>query len=344
MGFGSKRGARRRSRPGLEALEGRAVPATFHAANAAELVADVSAVSKSSGPNTIVLAPGAYNLTGELRVLNASDLTIQGNPKNPGVVAIIGGFPGRVIEVDGGTLTLSGLTISGGNSVAFGGGIYARNAHLTVQNSTVTDNAAGLIGGGIYAQGGTLTVDHSSVTDNAAGGGALGFGGGIAASGANVTVSASSVDSNTAAGSATDPQAATVDAGGGIYAKGGTLTVSGSRVANNTAFAATSGPSAFSSGGGVATSNTVVTVSQSVVTGNALNAIASRVPTSQGSAFSTVGGSLTITGSTIFDNTPAGKGQFDHPRAAVVLKGSTVDGRKLPGSYTLGDNGFTPNR
>ena len=114
LGFGKKRGWWRQSRPGIEALEGRAVPATFHAANVAQLQADIAAVSNTSGPNTIDLAPGTYNLTGELQVQDASDLTIQGNPKDPGSITLVGGFPFRVFEIDGGRVTISGVTISGG--------------------------------------------------------------------------------------------------------------------------------------------------------------------------------------------------------------------------------------
>ena len=124
MGFWKKRVARRQSRPGIEALEGRAVPATFHVANVAQLQADIAAVSNTSGPNTIVLAPGDYDLTGELQVQNASDLTIRGSRTSKGTINIVGGFGNRVFEIDGGNVTISDVKVSGG------GDCHARRRHL----------------------------------------------------------------------------------------------------------------------------------------------------------------------------------------------------------------------
>jgi len=343
MGFGKKRGARRQSRPGIEALEGRAVPATFHAANVAQLQADLAAVSNTSGPNTIDLAPGTYNLTGELQVQDASDLTIQGNPKDPGSITLVGGFPFRVFEIDGGHVTISGVTISGGGAVEQGGGIEAQDADLTVEKSTITGNWAKQLGGGIFAQGGTLDVEDCSVAANSAQGGTDCLGGGIAASGAQVTVSNSTIMNNYAFGGEVGSQAAFAT-GGGIYAQHGTLTILGSKITGNTVFSTTSGTSATSLGGGVSTSDTIVSITRSAVTNNTLESIASPPGTSQGSAFSTIGGSLTITDCTFSGNGPEGRGEFFHPGVTVVLKGSTVDGRKLPGDFTLNDNGFTSDR
>jgi len=343
MGFGKKRGARRRSRPGIEALEGRAVPATFHAANVAQLQADLAAVSNTSGPNTIDLAPGTYDLTGELQVQNAGDLTIQGNPKDPAAISLVGGYPFRVLEIDGGHVTISGVTISGGGDVEQGGGIEAQDADLTVEKSTITGNWAMQMGGGIFAQGGTLDVEDSSVSGNSAQGGADCLGGGIAASGAQVTVANSTIMNNYAFNGDVGSQAA-FDTGGGIYAQHGTLVIAGSKIKGNTAFSTTSGTSATSLGGGVSTSDTIVSIARSAVTNNNLESIANPPGTSQGSAFSTIGGSLTITDCTFSGNGPEGKGEFYHPGVTVVLKGSTVDGRKLLGEVTLDDNGSTSGR
>ena len=56
----------------------------------------------------------------------------------------------RVLQVDSSvTATISGLKITGGNGVAFGGGIY-NTGSLTVDRSEIDGNSAE-IGGGIYS-------------------------------------------------------------------------------------------------------------------------------------------------------------------------------------------------
>src|SRR5262245_24094386 len=82
MGLGKMRMTLRQARPAIEGLEGRVVPATFHAANVAQLQADIAAINNSPGPNTIILAPRTYNLASALQIENAHDLTIQGTTRN----------------------------------------------------------------------------------------------------------------------------------------------------------------------------------------------------------------------------------------------------------------------
>jgi hypothetical protein len=61
-----------------------------------------------------------------------------------------------------------------------------------------------------------------------------------------------------------------------------------------------------------------------------------------GSAFAVNGGSLTVTGSTISGNLPSGNSEFSQTGAAVTLQQSTVDAVAMPGTYKLGNDGFTP--
>ena len=75
---------------------------------------------------------------------------------------------------------------------------------------------------------------------------------------------------------------------------------------------------------------------------NNISADARQVIVSQGSAFATIGGSLTISDSELSRDTRTGKDEFYHPGASVVLKRPNLAGRKLSGTYTLGENGFTP--
>jgi CSLREA domain-containing protein len=119
----------------------------------------------------------------------------------------------------GKTVTISGLTISGGSVFASnGGGIY-NGGTLTLTNSTVSGNTAsgGGSGGGIY-NGGTLTLTNSTISGNTAS-----VGGGIFGEGGALTLTNSTLSGNTAS-----------SFGGGIELENGTLTLTNSTVSGNT--------------------------------------------------------------------------------------------------------------
>ena len=82
----------------------------------------------------------------------------------------------RIFTVNGGmTVTISGLTISGGKDPVEGGGI--RNAGtLTINNSVLSGNSGHFQGGGIFNHG-TLIVSNSTLTGNGAPGQSSRFGG-----------------------------------------------------------------------------------------------------------------------------------------------------------------------
>jgi hypothetical protein len=81
---------------------------------------------------------------------------------------------------DGGTLTISGSTISG-NSAVTGGGIHNREGIVTVSGSTISGNTATDTGGGVYNFAGLSVIEHSTITNNTAPGGQ---GSGVASFGA----------------------------------------------------------------------------------------------------------------------------------------------------------------
>ncbi len=78
-----------------------------------------------------------------------------------------------------------------------------------------------------------------------------------------------------------------------------------------------------------------MTVGGSTFTYNALNTVSFGAPSIQGSTFSTVGGSLTVTNSKLDKNTPARWANFSHFGATVTLHNVTIDGKKIPGTRTL---------
>ncbi|MCL2709679.1 MAG: hypothetical protein FWE95_02265, partial [Planctomycetaceae bacterium] len=118
---------------------------------------------------TITFAPSLQN--GTIR-LNGTDLlinkniTIDGTGRN---ITIDADEKSRVFQINAGTTTLVGLTITGGNTDN-GGGIRINNTSgiLEVWNCVIAGNTATGSGGGIFNWGGTLTVINSTITGNSA--------------------------------------------------------------------------------------------------------------------------------------------------------------------------------
>jgi len=105
------------------------------------------------------------------------------------------GTPGRSVltVAERATVTLSRLTITGGNATTSVGGGIQTGGNLTLVSSTVVGNRAQLDGGGIYNYG-NLTVVGSRITRNTSGGG----GGGLFTEGV-ASLRSSVVTRNTAA-------------------------------------------------------------------------------------------------------------------------------------------------
>ena len=106
----------------------------------------------------------------------------------------------RVLEIDGGNVTLQGLSISGGSGVAQGGGILAQNTNLTLKNVKVFSNVVSQSGGGIFAVGGSLNLQSSSVTNNQASNNVEALGGGIVAWNTATTITSSMINENSVYG------------------------------------------------------------------------------------------------------------------------------------------------
>lgn len=331
MGLKSKHETRRPNRPVIEALEGRIVLSTLYASTVTQLQADIAAVNNTSGPNTIVLKPGVYLMTQELQIQNAGSLTIRPSSTRS-TTSLVGSVVDRVLEIDGGSVTLSGLSISGGGAVAQGGGILAQNASLTLKTTKVFSNISSQSGAGIFTQGGSLTLqNNSSVANNRSSNSTSAFGGGIYAVDTNVTITNSSVSENSLYAYDQQTMGAVDASGAGIFAEGGSLSVTGSTLSGNTIYAVTSGTSASTSGAAISTIQTPVTVSKSTFQDDALNSVSYGVASTQGSVFATNGGSLTLVNSSLSRNTPGGMRSFFHPGATVTITNLNFDGQKFSG-------------
>src|SRR5262245_56977987 len=161
----SGRKAPHRGRPALEALEDRAVPATFTVLNINDSgpgslrdaiaqaqsgpnlgVADQIVFgdgSGSGGTNFLDSTPDTISLTGgELMLTDAATTTITG----PGasLLSISGNNASRVF-LNFGASALSGLTITGGSGANSGGVANLGTAWLT--DCTITGNSSASVGG-----------------------------------------------------------------------------------------------------------------------------------------------------------------------------------------------------
>ena len=83
-------------------------------------------------------------------------------------VTVNAGGASRVFQVDAGvTASISGLTIAGGNTAGYGGGL-PNYGTATLANCTVSGNSAVRRGGGLYQLDGTATLTNCTVSGNSA--------------------------------------------------------------------------------------------------------------------------------------------------------------------------------
>ncbi|HEX9616426.1 MAG TPA: CSLREA domain-containing protein, partial [Anaerolineales bacterium] len=192
-----------------------------------------------SGVDAIQLEAGTYvltrtdsgqedsALTGDLDI--ATNLTIIGAGAGKTIIQAQA-FSDRVFHILSGSVTLQGLTITGGNSSSNGGGIL-NLSNLTLVDVEIKGNNAGSSGGGVANAGSSLTIDKSTISSNAAG-----TGGGIHNGAASqLAVTNSTISGNNAAN------------GGGISNELNTAGTSQVSLLNVTV----SGNTASSAGGGL---------------------------------------------------------------------------------------------
>jgi hypothetical protein len=326
-------------------LEDRWLPSTLTVTTAADsgpgsLRAEIAAAKSG---DTIVFAP---SLDGQTITLTSGELLINKNltitGPGAGNLTISGNNASRVFEVAAGThqpgkVSLSGLTITGGDAVlpagssntsAGEGGAIFNSATLTVTNCVISGNNASLSGGGIF-NGGTLTVNNSVLSGDSAGK----YGGGLynyGYPGGTVTVNNSTLSGNHAvyggaiwndANTAMTLQGSTLSGnsafdGAGIFNQSGTLTVNSSTFSNNSA--SLEGGAIYNAvfyyGPGIGT----VTIQNSTLTANSA--------VFAGGIYNADYGNLTINGSTLSNNTATQNGGGILDYGWLTLSGSAVTG------------------
>ena len=218
------------------------------------------ALAASVGGDTITFdasVTGTIALTqGELKVLTAVNLVGPG----ASTLTVDAGGSSRVFYVyaspPAGDVSISGLTITGGVTQSYGGGIYFHwNGNTTVDSVVVTGNSASSGGGIAFDHSGTASVLNSTIQSNTAAGGA---GGGVRMSGSGSGVISNSVIATNSA-----------DFAGGIYIYGGgTNSGTQSVMISGTTIDANNGISVNGEGGINAYGGVSVTIENSTLSNN----------------------------------------------------------------------------
>ena len=120
-----------------------------------------------AGNITFPSLSGTIILTSTLPVISSN--TVITGP-GAGTLTISGSNQYGIFSVASGTVSIAGLTITGGNRGGSGEGIYNYGGTVTVQNCLFAANAApsGGSGGAIYNQTGTMVVADSTFQGNSA--------------------------------------------------------------------------------------------------------------------------------------------------------------------------------
>jgi hypothetical protein len=161
------------------------------------------------------------DVAGKGNIVITDALTIQGPGANN--LSLSGGnvassTDGGILRVTASTLTVSGITLTDGNTTGRGGALgFDSFGSLTLSNVAIQNSFAQTCGGGLYKTSGNLTVTHSTISGNSTGG----SGGGFCSNYATVSLLDSTVTGNSAG-----------SLGGGFYVRAG-LTVNNSTITGN---------------------------------------------------------------------------------------------------------------
>ncbi|HEX3150424.1 MAG TPA: choice-of-anchor Q domain-containing protein [Gemmataceae bacterium] len=287
----------------------------------------IAQADATSSPDAIVFSPSFFNVPRTITLLT----TLPTLPANGGALTINGtGEANLTIQRDAGAatnfrvlsslapaLTLTGLTVSGGNMSGNGGGIEATGI-LTLDHVTLSGNRATGVGGGIHMNPGFLMVRNSTITGNIATGSS---GGGVRVYQGSWVVENSTITNNSSAGG---------NGGGGLYFGGtasatppigftaNTLVVRNSSVTGNST---TTGSNLGGGGIGVINLTGALLVQNSIVSGNSAS--------TNGGGIAVRYGTVNVQNSTISGNTAGTLGggiSIYGSNTAVNLQNSTIAG------------------
>ena len=156
------------------------------------------------------------------------------------------GIADRVFHILRGNVTITGVTIRGGNVRGSGGGVF-NAGRLILENSTLVDSRATVSGGGLYNQGAATLANVTVVTNTAPSGSGLANGAGTPGPAEHALAYAQCTGTLTVASpAAASPAAAANNLAFAAAGCGGAATTSGDpRLQPQTVAGLTSGPAWF---------------------------------------------------------------------------------------------------
>ncbi|MDR2053514.1 MAG: fibronectin type III domain-containing protein [Treponema sp.] len=208
--------------------------------------------------NAAFTVPGGITLELENLTLTASPIRVETDGTltlKPG--AVITGADAHGVFVDGGTVNMTGGTISGNStypvegsaaeSGPYGAGVYINSGTFVMSGGEISNNEASYsnffdysnmyivkqsYGGGVYINGGTFIMSNGSISGNstdAAGGlsstHAYAYGGGVYVQGGTFTMTGGTISGNSTATSSVYNTY-----GGGVYVAGGSFSKTGGTI------------------------------------------------------------------------------------------------------------------
>ncbi len=235
----------------------------------------IGRLASDVGVTEVWIAQGEHNITVEQTITNpgvniyggfvggetGTTATATTPPRNPetNVTTIKQtGTPGpqnRVLYISaaGGTVTINGLTITGGNIAGNyrGAGIYAVST-VNIENCIIDGNSApDGTGGGLYLSGTRSVVKGCKITNNDASNG-----GGIYSEATDVNIMATDLFQNIASVN-----------GGGLWLGGSNATITGCKITENSLTGTTS------AGGGIYAGGSFNKIASCIIAGNAVGTI-----------------------------------------------------------------------
>jgi hypothetical protein len=183
-----------------------------------EIVISNNGALTINGPGANVLTIDGGAGTNRIFFSNGATVTISGVTLTGGNGTGINSGAGGAIRADGGTLVLNGVHVTANSSAGGGGGvIFVDAANNQILDSTFSANTAGDCGGFFNVRS-TLTVTNSTVSGNSA----TGLGGGICSNTGGTTLQSVTITGNSAG-----------IGGGGMYQFDGTVSLGNTIVASN---------------------------------------------------------------------------------------------------------------
>jgi hypothetical protein len=272
------------------------------------------------GPATIRLQLGELKITDATTIHGSGPnlLTIDASDNDP-TPEVHNADGSRIFHIardaeEPVSVTISGMRLTGGDALGFGGAILNRE-ELTLSGCIITGNSAhgGLSGGGggVHSDKGELNIIECTISGNYS----SSTGGGVETNSTGVKIRHSAVRENSS-----------FLGGGGLRFKFSEASVEHTTIVDNKA----------NSGGGVYNENGRLEISSSLIKGNTLGGIGS----ARGGGIYNVGGALTVSACTISSNT-ATKGAGIHNSDFIPESGpiARVINSTISGNISTGGGG-----